>query len=167
MRISNIKQYLGGADNVIARDIIEQDQFRFNFKIGTENLTNYTYEVDTQLFKAEVTTRGSNITIDSLVAQATDTAVDESTTITLADGAVSGGTVFGFDLSANNISLSTLIIPNGFEFKIVNNANVELTRVTGRFPINNEEYFFRISRWKTYSFSYITNSRWRYIYCNI
>ena len=71
MRISNIKQYLGGADNVIARDIIEGDQFQFNFKIGSNpstNLQNYTFDVDTQLFKANVTNAGSSVTINNLVS---------------------------------------------------------------------------------------------------
>ena len=69
MRISNIKQYLGGADNVIARDIIEGDQFVFNFQVGSESLTNYSFDVDTELFKADVTSSGSNITINSLTSQ--------------------------------------------------------------------------------------------------
>ena len=67
MRISNIKQYLGGADNVIARDIIQGDQFIFTFKIGNTDLTNYEFDVDTQLFKANVTNAGSNVTINELL----------------------------------------------------------------------------------------------------
>ena len=147
MRISNIKQYLGGADNVIARDIIEQDQFRFNFKIGTETLTNYTFEVDTQLFKAEVTTKGSNITIDTLTPQQTTSSgftTDESGSITIVDGGAT--TASARTLSTIGISLSTLIVPNGFELKVTKDDGTELTRGTNdTFPSDLTTYTLRLS----------------------
>lgn len=66
MRISNISQYLGGADNVIAREIIEGDQHVFQFQLGNNiDFSGYTFEVDTELFQANVTKRGSSIRIDS------------------------------------------------------------------------------------------------------
>ena len=40
MRISNINQYLGGADNVIAREIIEGDQLAFEFNLGSQDFSN-------------------------------------------------------------------------------------------------------------------------------
>lgn len=74
MRISNISQYLGGANNVIARDIIEQDSFRYSFTVGTQDLSNYEVKITTELYKANVATRGSKVTFESFEKyQGTDT----------------------------------------------------------------------------------------------
>ena len=66
MRISNISKYLGGADNVIAKEIIQGDQFVYQFKLGTQDFTNYRFEVDTQLFNSSITRRGSSINFTTL-----------------------------------------------------------------------------------------------------
>ena len=143
MRISNIKQYLGGADNVIARDIIEGDQFVFNFKIGSEVLTNYTFEVDTQLFQADVTTSGSNLTINSLEPK-TSPAINETGTINIANGTTP--TASSTVLSSLGITLNSLTIPTGFELKVTRSDGTELIRTAdGTFVSNINQYALRVN----------------------
>jgi hypothetical protein len=60
MRISNIQNYLGGADNIIAREISEGNQFT-------------TFDIEAVLFEANVTRKRGSIVIDSLTKEPTAT----------------------------------------------------------------------------------------------
>jgi hypothetical protein len=69
MRISNIKHFLGGADQVIAREVLQGNQFLLNVS-GDENLdysdSATVFTLATELFEANVTEARSSITINSL-----------------------------------------------------------------------------------------------------
>jgi hypothetical protein len=68
MRISNIQNYLGGADNIIAREVSEGNQFLMTVNDGTVDFgdSNTTFNIQTELFEANVTRERSSIKIDSL-----------------------------------------------------------------------------------------------------
>ena len=67
MRISNIRHFLGGADQVIAREVLQGNQFLLNVS-GDEDLdySTATFTLATELFTADVTDGRSSITINSL-----------------------------------------------------------------------------------------------------
>jgi len=68
MRISNIRHFLGGADQVIAREVLQGNQFLLNVS-GDEDLdysAGTTFTLATELFSADVTDGRSSITINSL-----------------------------------------------------------------------------------------------------
>ena len=71
MRISNIRHFLGGADQVIAREVLQGNQFLLNVS-GDENLdySTATFSIATELFTADVTDGRSSITINSLTKDA-------------------------------------------------------------------------------------------------
>ena len=71
MRISNIRHFLGGADQVIAREVLQGNQFLLNIS-GDENLdySTATFTLATELFTADVTEGRSSITINSLTKNA-------------------------------------------------------------------------------------------------
>ena len=71
MRISNIRHFLGGADQVIAREVLQGNQFLLNIS-GDENLdySTATFTLATELFTADVTDARSSITINSLTKDA-------------------------------------------------------------------------------------------------
>ena len=73
MRISNIRHFLGGADQVIAREVLQGNQFLLNIS-GDENLdysdVGTTFSIATELFTADVTDGRSSITINSLTKDA-------------------------------------------------------------------------------------------------
>ena len=71
MRISNIKHFLGGADQVIAREVLQGNQFLLNVS-GDEDLdySTATFTLATELFTADVTDGRSSITINSLTKDA-------------------------------------------------------------------------------------------------
>ena len=73
MRISNIRHFLGGADQVIAREVLQGNQFLLNVS-GDENLdysdVGTTFTLATELFSADVTDGRSSITINSLTKDA-------------------------------------------------------------------------------------------------
>jgi len=71
MRISNIRHFLGGADQVIAREVLQGNQFLLNVS-GDENLdySTATFTLATELFTADVTDGRSSITINSLTKNA-------------------------------------------------------------------------------------------------
>jgi hypothetical protein len=71
MRISNIKHFLGGADQVIAREVLQGNQFLLNVS-GDEDLdySTATFTLATELFTADVTDGRSSITINSLTKNA-------------------------------------------------------------------------------------------------
>ena len=71
MRISNIRHFLGGADQVIAREVLQGNQFLLNVS-GDENLdySTATFTLATELFTADVTDARSSITINSLTKDA-------------------------------------------------------------------------------------------------
>ena len=70
MRISNIQNYLGGADNIIAREISEGNQFLLSIEDGTIDFSSSstTFDIKADLFEATVTRKRGSITIDSLTA---------------------------------------------------------------------------------------------------
>lgn len=70
MRISNIQNYLGGADNIIAREISEGNQFLLSIEDGTIDFSAVatTFDIKADLFEATVTRKRGSITIDSLTA---------------------------------------------------------------------------------------------------
>ena len=71
MRISNIRHFLGGADQVIAREVLQGNQFLLNVS-GDEDLdyATATFTLATELFTADVTDGRSSITINSLTKNA-------------------------------------------------------------------------------------------------
>lgn len=71
MRISNIRHFLGGADQVIAREVLQGNQFLLNVS-GDEDLdySTATFTLATELFTADVTDGRSSITINSLTKNA-------------------------------------------------------------------------------------------------
>jgi len=71
MRISNIRHFLGGADQVIAREVLQGNQFLLNVS-GDEDLdyATATFTLATELFTADVTDARSSITINSLTKDA-------------------------------------------------------------------------------------------------
>tara|TARA_B110000046_G_scaffold34808_1_gene37822 strand:- start:472 stop:921 length:450 start_codon:yes stop_codon:yes gene_type:complete len=70
MRISNIQNYLGGADNIIAREISEGNQFLLSIEDGTIDFSSSstTFDIKADLFEANVTRKRGSIVIDSLTA---------------------------------------------------------------------------------------------------
>lgn len=106
MRISNITQYLGGARNVIAEEIVQGDQIEKTIDFGTDNLNDYTFEVETELFRANVTERGSNnITINTFQGVGTDgTSNATSTAVNYSYGS--------FEVNADSTSI-THTAPSG------------------------------------------------------
>ena len=71
MRISNIRHFLGGADQVIAREVLQGNQFLLNVS-GDEDLdySTATFTLATELFTADVTDGRSSISINSLTKDA-------------------------------------------------------------------------------------------------
>ena len=70
MRISNIQHYLGGADNIIAREVAEGNQFLISVEDGTIDFSDAatTFDIEAVLFEANVTRKRGSIVIDSLTA---------------------------------------------------------------------------------------------------
>ena len=68
MRISNIQHYLGGADNIIAREVAEGNQFLISVEDGTIDFSDAatTFDIKADLFEANVTRKRGSIVIDSL-----------------------------------------------------------------------------------------------------
>lgn len=69
MRISNIKHYLGGADQVVAKEVLEGNQFTQT--VTTSETIDFadagtTFTINTELFTANVTNARGSITINSL-----------------------------------------------------------------------------------------------------
>lgn len=102
MRISNIRHFLGGADQVIAREVLQGNQFLLNIS-GDENLdySSATFTLATELFTADVTDGRSSITINSLTKDA------NATVQTYAGAALIRNTTQGsFDLKVPSTLLS-------------------------------------------------------------
>tara|TARA_B100000965_G_C19367852_1_gene658925 strand:- start:73 stop:522 length:450 start_codon:yes stop_codon:yes gene_type:complete len=68
MRISNIQNYLGGADNIIAREVAEGNSFLMSIEDGTIDFSSAstTFDIKADLFEATVTRKRGSIVIDSL-----------------------------------------------------------------------------------------------------
>jgi hypothetical protein len=70
MRISNIQHYLGGADQVIAREVLEGNQFILNIDTGDNTIdfssASTTFSVKTELFNSTITESRGSIKINSL-----------------------------------------------------------------------------------------------------
>lgn len=104
MRISNIRHYLGGADSVIAREVLEGNQFLLN--VDTDNDTDFsdssvTFNIHTELFTSTVTEKRSCIKIDSLTKHSSAT-VQSYTKADLITNATTGS----FDLKVPSTLLS-------------------------------------------------------------
>ena len=70
MRISNIQHYLGGADNIVAREVTEGNSFLLSVEDGTIDFSSAstTFDIKADLFEANVTRKRGSIVIDSLTA---------------------------------------------------------------------------------------------------
>jgi hypothetical protein len=75
MRISNIQHYLGGADNIIAREVAEGNQFLISVEDGTIDFSDAatTFDIKSELFEATVTRKRGSIVINSLTKEPTAT----------------------------------------------------------------------------------------------
>jgi len=102
MRISNIRHFLGGADQVIAREVLQGNQFLLNVS-GDEDLdySTATFTLATELFTADVTDGRSSITINSLTKDA-NANVQSYTSTDLIRNATQGS----FDLKVPSTLLS-------------------------------------------------------------
>ena len=102
MRISNIRHFLGGADQVIAREVLQGNQFLLNVS-GDEDLdyATATFTLATELFTADVTDGRSSITINSLTKDANSN-VKSYTSTDLIRNATQGS----FDLKVPSTLLS-------------------------------------------------------------
>lgn len=102
MRISNIRHFLGGADQVIAREVLQGNQFLLNVS-GDEDLdySTATFTLATELFTADVTDGRSSITINSLTKDANSN-VKSYTSTDLIRNATQGS----FDLKVPSTLLS-------------------------------------------------------------
>ena len=87
MRVSNIGQYLGGASNVAAREVIRGEQLVYRGTVSRDgtalDIADFTISATAEFYTAGVTIRGSgnsaSATIDSLVAS---TKADATLTVT-------------------------------------------------------------------------------------
>ena len=138
MRISNIRHFLGGADQVIAREVLQGNQFLLNVS-GDEDLdyATATFTLATELFTADVTDGRSSITINSLtknananvksytstdlIRNATQGSFDIKVPSTLLSDFDNGGNVFNAspDTSSPYIVAMKLQWTNGEEIKSI------------------------------------------------
>jgi|TARA_R110000803_G_C11986513_1_gene321371 hypothetical protein len=75
MRISNIQNYLGGADNVIVREVAEGNQFLLS--VNTNDTTDFataTFDIKAECFTATVERNRGSVKITSLAPEASATA---------------------------------------------------------------------------------------------
>lgn len=102
MRISNIRHFLGGADQVIAREVLQGNQFLLNVS-GDEDLdySTATFTLATELFTADVTDGRSSITINSLTKDANANVTNYSSS-----SLIRNATQGSFDLKVPNTLLS-------------------------------------------------------------
>lgn len=63
MRISNVNQYLGGADAVVSQEILDGNQITKTITAEGIDFTGLTMDVDVELFKATIATTGRAVTI--------------------------------------------------------------------------------------------------------
>ncbi len=70
MRISNIQHYLGGADQVIAREVLVGNQFLLNIETEDDtidfNSPSTLFSIKTEIFNSTTTESRGSIKIDSL-----------------------------------------------------------------------------------------------------
>ena len=70
MRISNIQHYLGGADQVIAREVLQGNQFLLNIETEDDtidfNSPSTTFSIKTEIFNSTTTESRGSIKINSL-----------------------------------------------------------------------------------------------------
>ena len=72
MRISNIKKYIGGADNTAFYEMYEGDTTNWTFSSEDADFTDYTFDVDAELFQVSVSYNGnSSINLDSFTKVST------------------------------------------------------------------------------------------------
>lgn len=102
MRISNIRHFLGGADQVIAREVLQGNQFLLNVS-GDEDLdySTATFTLATELFTADVTDGRSSITINSLTKDANANVTNYNSS-----SLIRNATQGSFDLKVPNTLLS-------------------------------------------------------------
>lgn len=80
MRISNIKHYLGGADQVIAREVLQGNSFLLNVDIGddTVDFSTINFDIKNELFTSTITEKRSCIKVNTLTKEPTATVVSNS-----------------------------------------------------------------------------------------
>jgi len=69
MRVSNIQHYLGGADQVVAKEVLEGNQFTQTITTAESvdfSDANTTFTINTELFTASTTNQRSSLTINNL-----------------------------------------------------------------------------------------------------
>ena len=103
MRISNISQYLGGADNVVARSMLRGEQiiYNINYTTGIDkdivDISKFTLEAEAEFYTATVNVTSRSATITSLSNIENKGNRDLPVTITDADAGVAQ-LVVPFDL---------------------------------------------------------------------
>jgi len=104
MRISNIQHYLGGADNIVAREVSEGNSFLLSVEDGTIDFSSAstTFDIQAELFQANVTRKRGSIVIDSLTKEQTAT----KHTYTKAELIYNTGTAGKFELLVPSTLLS-------------------------------------------------------------
>lgn len=104
MRISNIKHYLGGADQVIAREVLQGNSFLLNVDIGddTVDFSTINFDIKSELFTSTITEKRSCIKVNTLTKEPTATVVSSAK----ADVIINAG-VSNFDFKVPTTLLSS------------------------------------------------------------
>ena len=93
MRISNIKHYLGGADQVIAREVLQGNSFLLNVDISdtTVNFSDsaITFDIKSELFTSTITEKRSCIKVNTLTKESTATVVSSTKTQSIINAGIS------------------------------------------------------------------------------
>lgn len=97
MRISNISAFAGGADDVVATQLVDGSARNWDIDLTDQNgdplnLTGYSYEFSTITAKGDITPaiRGSSFTLENLELDSGAVAVDQSNLLSVV-GAVTDG----------------------------------------------------------------------------
>lgn len=91
MRISNIAHYLGGADQVVAEEILETNQFKKTISSGDNtDFTTTSFTINAELFTGNVTYKRSVASIESLTKHSNASVTSYTDTQVIRDKAVGG-----------------------------------------------------------------------------
>ena len=91
MRISNIAHYLGGADDVVAEEILETNQFKKTIASGDNtDFTTTTFTINAELFTGTVSYKRSVAVIENLSKQSNSNVTTYTDTQVIRDKAVGG-----------------------------------------------------------------------------
>ena len=148
MRISNIRNYLGGADQVIALEVLNGNQFKQSIAISSIDFTStdVSLDIDLELFQSAITQKGSKITIDDLTKVTVPAYAIRNTQETLVTDKANGSFNFiipsdlisGFvtDTSGATVTAPT-VLPDALNPFIVA-AKVQWTITDALAPLNTE-----------------------------